>query len=305
MSGAAMGAVRVRVPATSANLGPGFDALGVALSVYNRFEVEESDRLDLCGCDEAYRGADNLLVQGYKRAMELLGLPFCGLRVRFSADIPVARGLGSSSACIVGGIMAADAIHGGGMGKSAILDLAAGIEGHPDNVAPALLGGFVAAIVDSGRVSAVRSPIGEAIVFNALVPPFELETTKARAALPQMLPFKDAVFNVGRAALVAAAFATGDYGALGAACRDRLHEDYRAPLIPGFREVVDAARRAGAIAVFLSGAGPTVMAICRGGASSFAADIAPALARRASAEDGGSWALLELKADDEGAALEG
>jgi len=300
VSASPSGMVRVRVPATSANLGPGFDALGIALSIYNRFEAEESDVLELSGCDEAFRGEDNLFVQGYKRALDALGLPFRGLRARFRADIPVARGLGSSSACIVGGILAADALHGGGMGKAAMLDLAAGIEGHPDNVAPAILGGFVAAVVDAGRVRAVHAPIGGEIVFNALVPPFELETSEARAALPKELPFRDAVFNVGHAALAAAAFATGDYEALGAACRDRLHEDYRAPLIPGFREISEAARRAGAIAVFLSGAGPTVMAICRSGARSFGRDIEAALSARSE----GRWSLLELRADDAGAALE-
>lgn len=289
------------MPATSANLGPGFDALGIALSVYNRFEAEEADCLELSGCDEAFRGTDNLFVQGYRRGMEALGSPFGGLRVRFEADIPVARGLGSSSACIVGGILAANALHGGRMGKEAMLDLAASMEGHPDNVAPAILGGFVAAVVDEGRVRAVRGAIGEGIVFNALVPPFELETSKARAALPKLLPFKDAVFNVGHAALAAAAFATRDFEALRDACKDRIHEDYRAPFIPGFGRIVDAARRAGAIAVFLSGAGPTVMAISRAGETGFASAIAPALEER----EEGRWRLVSLVADDTGAVLEG
>jgi homoserine kinase len=300
MSEGAVRRVRVRVPATSANLGPGFDALGVALSVYNRFEAEESDRLELSGCEEAFRGADNLFVQGYRRGIEALGSRFRGLRVRFDADIPVARGLGSSSACIVGGILAADALHGGRMGKAAILDLAAAIEGHPDNVAPAILGGFAAAVLEEGRVRAVRGAIGGDIVFNALVPPFKLETAKARAVLPKYLPFKDAVFNVGHAALAAAAFATHDFDALGAACKDRLHEDYRAPFIPGFRGIVDAARGAGAIAVYLSGAGPTIMAISRAGETEFAAAIAPALEGR----EGGRWRLVALMADDAGAVLE-
>jgi homoserine kinase len=299
-------AVRVRVPATSANIGPGFDALGLALSLYNRFEAEEGDVLELSGCDEEYRNEDNLFVKAYKRALGELGLPFRGLRVRFEADVPVARGLGSSSTCIVGGLMAASAIHGDALPRSRLLDLAAELEGHPDNVAPALLGGFVAAVIEgepgaeSRSVRALRFPIGTELVFNALVPPFELETSKARAALPKTLPYKDAVFNLGHAALVAAAFASRDYDALSIACEDHLHQNYRAPLIPGFQEVVDAAREAGAIAVFLSGAGPTVMAISRADSGGFGQAIAPALASRPE----GGWRFLPLLADDEGAVIE-
>ena len=292
--------VRVRVPATSANLGPGFDALGLSLKLYNRFETEEADALELSGCDDAYCNEDNLFVKAYRSALDELSLPFRGLRVRFEAEVPVARGLGSSSTCIVGGLLAANAIHGGKLPRSRILDLAAEIEGHPDNVAPALLGGFVAAVIANGTVRAVRFPVGEELAFNALVPPFELETSKARAALPKTLPYKDAVFNLGHAALVAAAFASRDYDALSVACDDRLHQNYRVPLIPGFQKVVDAAREAGAIAVFLSGAGPTVMAISIADSGAFSRAIAPVLAARPE----GAWRLLRLNADNEGAALE-
>jgi homoserine kinase len=288
------------VPATSANLGPGFDALGLSLKLYNRFETEEADALELSGCDDAYCNEDNLFVKAYRSALDELSLPFRGLRVRFEAEVPVARGLGSSSTCIVGGLLAANAIHGGKLPRSRILDLAAEIEGHPDNVAPALLGGFVAAVIANGTVRAVRFPVGEELAFNALVPPFELETSKARAALPKTLPYKDAVFNLGHAALVAAAFASRDYDALSVACDDRLHQNYRVPLIPGFQKVVDAAREAGAIAVFLSGAGPTVMAISIADSGAFSRAIAPVLAARPE----GAWRLLRLNADNEGAALE-
>jgi homoserine kinase len=288
------------VPATSANLGPGFDALGLALKLYNRFEVQESEALELSGCDEAYCNKDNLFVRAYQCALSELGLPFCGLRVHFEAEVPVARGLGSSSTCIVGGLMAANALHGGKLTKARLLDIAAELEGHPDNVAPALLGGFVSAVIADGSVRAARFSIGEELVFNALVPPFELETSKARAALPKTLPYKDAVFNLGHAALVAAAFASRDYDALSVACDDMLHQKYRAPLIPGFQTVVDAARDAGAIAVFLSGAGPTVMAISRTDSGVFARSIASVLAARPE----GAWRQLCLHADDDGAVIE-
>jgi homoserine kinase len=292
--------VRIRVPATSANIGPGFDALGLALGLYNHFEAEEIDALEFSGCDGEYCNEDNLFVRAYKRVLCELNRPFRGLRVRFEAEVPVARGLGSSSTCIVGGLMAANALHGGKLTKACLLDIAAELEGHPDNVAPALLGGFVSAVITDGSVRAACFSIGEELVFNALVPPFELETSKARAALPKILPYKDAVFNLGHAALVAAAFASRDYDALSVACDDRLHQKYRAPLIPGFQTVVDAARDAGAIAVFLSGAGPTVMAISRTDAGAFSQAIAPTLAVRPE----GAWRHLSLRADDEGAVIE-
>lgn len=291
--------IRVRVPATSANLGPGFDALGLALSLYNEFEVEEIDGLEFSGCESEYCNEDNLFVRAYKRALDELNTPFRGLRLHFETAVPVARGLGSSSTCIVGGLVAANALHGGRLAKAELLDLAAELEGHPDNVAPAMLGGFVAAVIEGGSVRSARFSISDALVFNALVPPFELETSKARAALPKTLPYKDAVFNVGRAALVAAAFASRDYDTLSVACEDKLHQDYRAPLIPGFAEVVGAARAAGALAVFLSGAGPTVMAISRADSGRFAGAIEPVL----QSQREGAWRLLALRPDDAGAVL--
>jgi homoserine kinase len=297
MSAAGGRKVLVRVPATSANLGPGFDALGIALSLDNRFEAEEADTLELRGCDEAYRGEDNLFVRAFKRALAEFGAPFRGLRVSFDSEVPVARGLGSSSTCIVGGLLAADALYGGKLGRDRILDLAAELEGHPDNVAPALLGGFVSAVLEGGKVRASRFPVDEDLRFHALVPPFELETSKARAALPKELPFKDAVFNVGRAALVVAAFASRDYAALSVACKDRLHETYRSPLIPGFDEIVRAAIGSGATTAFLSGAGPTILAICEPGDTSFAASIEPVLAARPE----GRWRHLVLSPDNKGA----
>lgn len=297
MSAAGGRKVLVRVPATSANLGPGFDALGIALSLDNRFEAEESDALELSGCEDAYRGEDNLFVRAYKRALAELGESFRGLRVRFASEVPVARGLGSSSTCIVGGLLAADSLHGGRLGRARLLDLAAELEGHPDNVAPALLGGFVSAVLDGGKVVASRFAVDESLKFHALVPPFELATSKARAALPKELPFKDAVFNVGRAALVVAAFASRDYAALAIACKDRLHEVYRSPLIPGFDEIIRAVKGAGATAAFLSGAGPTILAICESDDARFSAEIEPILAARPE----GRWRHLVLSPDNKGA----
>jgi homoserine kinase len=352
--------IRVIVPATTANVGPGFDSLGIALSLYDSFEVEESDGLFIEGCESAFSGGDNLFVRAYKRGLEELGLPFRGLRLRFDARIPIARGLGSSAACIVGGLMAANALGSGGhavptptaalhsgsnhpleaapkltesindasdrtefahvgsqrtkstatvseyvspsngLDRGRILDLAAELEGHPDNVSPALLGGFTVSVLDRGHVRAVRCEVDGSLAFNALVPPFRLETEKARAILPKTLSLTDAVFNIGRAALVAAAFSNRDYEAVGLACSDRIHEPYRSGLIPGYDAVSSAAREAGAIALWLSGAGPTIMALTLGNTGDFITRIAPALSGRSE----GPWHLLSLSVDARGARIE-
>lgn len=290
----------MRVPATSANLGPGFDCLGVALDLYNHYEISEADGLRISGCEDEYAGEDNLFLRSFRRGLEELGSPFRGARIHIAADIPIARGLGSSSACIVGGLLAASALGRGNLGAERVLELATEIEGHPDNVAAALMGGFVVSVAGGGKVETARAPVSAGLAFCALVPPFALETSKARAALPRSVSFADAAFNAGRAALMAAAFMGGDYSRLAAACADRLHQPYRAALIPGYAEVVGAAGKAGALGVFLSGAGPTVMAICEArDEAAFATRIAESLAGRSE----GPWRLIVLHADNEGALL--
>lgn len=294
--------IHIQVPATSANLGPGFDSLGLALNLYNRFTVEMADATSIEGCAPEHANDDNLFVRAYRRGLEELGLPFKSIKVRFDADIPIARGLGSSSACIVGGLLAARSVGAAespsaNLDSQALLDLAAEIEGHPDNVSPALLGGFAVSVVQDGRVATIRTDIDERLIFNALVPPFPLETVKARAILPDCIDFRDAAFNAGRAAMVAAAFLSRDYERLDDACRDRLHEPFRSPLIEGFQEVAEAARSSGAIAVFLSGAGPTIMAICRAENADFVERLSPVL----DAQARGPWKLISLRPDNRGA----
>lgn len=292
--------ISVRVPATSANLGPGFDCLGIALGLYNRFDIELSDSLVLRGCAPAHAGDDNLFLRACRFGFETAGRPFPDIAVRFATEVPVARGLGSSATCIVAGLLAADALMGGNvLGRETVLDLAARMEGHPDNVAPALLGGFAVSVLEAGKVRAIRGPIGSDIRFKALIPDFELETSVARAVLPSALPFRDAVFNSGRAALMTAAFLTRDWESLGFACEDRLHERYRAPLIPGFEAIVRHCRDSGALAVFLSGAGPTIMAVTRSSSGGFDASTREFLATRSAP----AWTLVSLAADDSGATV--
>jgi hypothetical protein len=186
--------VTVTVPATSANVGAGFDSLGLAVSMHNVFTFEESDRIQITSVDGTHvpAGSNNLVYRSARVVYDQLGIPLKGLRITQRNDIPMARGLGSSSACIVAGIMGANALLGDKLTERQMLTLATAIEGHPDNVAPAMLGGFVTSVIDEGQVYSVKKDIDPELAFAAFVPDFRLLTSKARAALPAMVSHKDA-----------------------------------------------------------------------------------------------------------------
>ncbi len=264
------GKVRVRVPATTANLGSGFDALGMALGLYNEIEVEVGGvglQLEVEG-EGAGRlreqGPNNLVARALTGTLEKLGERPEGLRLWTVNRIPLSRGLGSSSAAVLGGVVAAAALAGTRLAPEALLDLALPLEGHPDNIAPALLGGLTVATLVEGKVRCVSLPVPAELSAVAVVPEFHLATAKARKALPHEVPREDAVFNVGRVALFLAAMQAGRLDLLREAARDRLHQPYRAPLVPGMEEVLAEGERAGALACFLSGAGPTLLALVAG-----------------------------------------
>ena len=255
--------IQVSVPATSANVGAGFDSLGLAVSLHNVFTFEEAEGIQISSVDGTHvpAGSNNLVYRSARVVYDQLGIPLRGLRITQRNDIPMARGLGSSSACIVAGILGANALLGGRLTKRQMLTLATAIEGHPDNVAPAMLGGFVTSVIDEGQVYSVKKDIDPELAFAAFVPDFRLLTAKARAALPQMVSHKDAVYNLSRAALATAAFCDGDYALLGVATKDVLHQQYRLPLIQGGDEIYELALDLGAMAAYISGAGPTIMAV--------------------------------------------
>jgi homoserine kinase len=262
--------VRVRVPASTANLGPGFDALGMALGLYNEVEVELTGgtlTLEICG-EGAERlqalGDRNLVARSVTGTLERLGIPAGGIRIRMENRIPLSRGLGSSSAAALGGVAAALALAGASLTPEEILDLTLPFEGHPDNITPALLGGLTVSTLVEGRVRCVKLPVPDGLQVVAVVPEFHLSTAKARKALPPTVPRADAVFNVGRVALFLGALQAGRLDLLREAARDRLHQPYRAPLVPGMAEVLAEGERAGALACFLSGAGPTLLALVTG-----------------------------------------
>jgi homoserine kinase len=263
--------VQVRVPATSANLGPGFDVLGIALTLYDEFDVELGGGGPALSLEVSGKGADNiprdetnLVYRALERAFKKAGRPVPAARIKIRLNLPVAGGLGSSSAAIVGGLVAANAALGNPFDVDDLVNLATGMEGHPDNVTPALAGGFCTALVKDGRVR--YAAWREASLFKGLravacVPEFKVLTETARRALPGRVPRADAVFNAAHVALLLAAVRDRRFDLLGEAMDDRLHQPYRARFVPGMAAVIQAAKRAGAYGAALSGAGPTVLAL--------------------------------------------
>lgn len=255
--------LQVLVPATLANLGSGFDALGVALDLYLevRAKPASTDQFHYVGQGSLPNSPDNLIHQGYRAAWKALGLEAPPVAIEAHNPIPLARGMGSSSAALVAGAALADALAGGKLGKDGVFRVTAALEGHPDNVAPAVYGGFVAALADPPLALPLPSPQG--VLFVLGVPAYEVPTPLARAALPKTLPMSDAVFNLSRSALWPAALYSGRLEALREAARDRLHQPHRAHLMPGLERAIAASYQAGALAAFVGGAGPTLATLAR------------------------------------------
>lgn len=259
---------RLSVPATTANLGPGYDALGLALSVRNHLDAEVlPDRpgsleleIEGEGAGTLPRGASHLLYRALVRSLRDRGVEPPGLRLRQVNRVPLARGMGSSAAALVAGLALAARLLDEPDWKPRALALATEMEGHPDNVAPALLGGLVACGMTASGPRVARLPLHPCWRVALAIPGFEVSTAAARARLPQLVPHGAAAHNLSRLALLLAALQQGE-GDLEAAVDDQLHQPYRAALVPGFRAALDAAREAGAPGAFLSGSGSTVAAL--------------------------------------------
>ncbi len=216
--------VTVKIPATSANLGAGFDSLGLALSLYNELHIEEFDGLAIQSLDgiDIPTDSSNLVYKTMQRLYEVCGRHLAGIRLGQVNNIPLSRGLGSSSACIIGGLLGANCMMGNPLSRSELIDIAASIEGHPDNIAPALLGGFVAAVFDGKKVHFVRQELHADIRFAALIPDFELKTSLARSVLPKTIGHRDAVYNF-RVRRCWRLMTTGSIHNLRVAVKDHLH----------------------------------------------------------------------------------
>jgi homoserine kinase len=259
----------IRLPATSANLGPGFDSLGLALQLYNTFyfkQIEDDIKirlLDESGNTINLSPEDNLVYQTMKGLFTDYGKPCTGFELTGKIGIPIGRGLGSSATAIIAGLVAANRYLGNPLTEESLIKKAIAIEGHPDNIVSAFYGGFnINVLTDKGVISK-KIKLDETMQIVLVIPDFQLSTRELRQILPEKVSYRDAVFNHSRTALLTACFYEHNLDLLSTAMEDRLHQDYRAPLIPGFQEIINRAYQTGAKGIALSGAGPTIIAICR------------------------------------------
>ncbi len=263
----------VTAPATSANLGPGFDSFGMALSLHNTFTVTKilsvgDYKIDVKGegSAELSRPENNLVVTAYEAACRRWGVVGPKFSISCENVIPLCRGLGSSSTAVVAGVLIADRLTGRGADDDELLRVMTEIEGHPDNVAPCFLGGMTVNCWDGQNLRTIKlPPLPSEISCVVAVPDVRVKTEEARAALPGEIPFSDAAFNVARAALLAAAWSGGKWDELKTAMQDRLHEPYRAKLFPGGETVLPAVKELPeCVGAAISGSGPTILALVRG-----------------------------------------
>ena len=258
--------MHIKVPATSANMGPGFDSIGVALELYNHLwfeEIEQGVEIIVKKEHEIKIPTDknNLIYKTMVDFFAETGNVMPGVRLIQKDDIPMVRGLGSSAACIVAGLLAANHMSGCHYSREQLAQIAAKIEGHPDNSNPALFGGMVVGALDHNEMRHVKLDLPKDLVFAIMVPDFPVSTEDSRKVLPDMYTKADAIFNASRAALLVASIYAGNYENLAMAMQDRIHQPYRSQLIPDMDRIFKAAKNYGALATYLSGAGSTLMAV--------------------------------------------
>ena len=285
-----MSTIRVAAPATTANLGPGYDCLGMALDIWNTIEVEslpsgETPSVSVSGegAGELEEDTGNLVYRSIEFLFRELGRPVPPVRVQCDNRIPLARGLGSSAAAIAGGLAAANALADGEFSSRDLLEMAATIEGHPDNVAAAVMGGLQLVVTEESTLYTVPVSVPAEIHAVVYIPDVRIATADARAVLPRELSVADAVHNMARVALLVVGMATNHPEYLSVATQDKLHQPYRQPLFPAMKLLMKAAMDAGALGAFLSGSGSTVLALTRGREMTVAYEMAEA-ARQAAVE---------------------
>lgn len=292
--------IKIQIPATSANLGSGFDSLGVALNLYNYVWIEETDETDISSNDgvPVPRDKSNLIYWSAERLYTECGKTLPGLKIIQENNIPMTRGLGSSSACIAAGLIAANRFLGSPLSQHDLVNLACKIEGHPDNTTPALLGGLVTSAMENGRVYSVSVPVAQNIRFGVFIPPFELKTEVARNALPDEYSRENAVYNLSRSSLMTAALFSGSLENLRVAVQDSIHQPYRKKFISGVDTVFRMTYELGSYGTYISGAGPSIIAIIDNTLEdTFNKYALPHLESRGIND----WQFHVLKADDAGA----
>lgn len=289
--------INIRVPATTANIGPGFDSLGIALNLHNNFLFEEiSEGLEIIGALDDEEDKDNLVYISMLKTFDFIGYKPKGIRINIQTNIPVSRGLGSSGTCILGGVMGANEMAGSPLSIDDIFKLAVEIEGHPDNIAPALFGGFISSLMQDDSVYYNKIDIAKGLKFVAIIPDFTLSTKRSREVLPESIFHKAAVENVSRVSLLISALSNGRFDLLKPALKDNLHQPYRGKLIEGFDKVLNKAYEFEALGAYLSGAGPTVMAITNEDDNVFKKEMKIYLK-----SIDYNWEVIDLKIDSEGA----
>lgn len=291
--------IKVKVPATTANMGPGFDCIGMALQMYNIVYAEEiPEGLEILiqsGNLEIPTDEKNLIYQTICYFYEGIGKKVPGIRIIQQDHIPHTRGLGSSAACIVAGLHIANALSDSFFSKEELVQMAAQLEGHPDNTTPALLGGMTVGAMSKDDMKYVKVPVAENIHFAIMIPQFTLSTQLARKVLPKQISLEDGIFNTSRAALLTASMITGDVENLKMAMEDKFHEPYRMQLIPQMKEIIEQAKKCGAKGTFLSGAGPTIIAVVKN-VVSFRKEMVNYLEKLDE-----KWQIQMIQADKEGA----
>lgn len=252
--------IKIKVPATSANLGPGFDTLGIALNIYNVFYVDKSDILIFENIDEEFKNRENLFVIAYDKALAIKNKK-ANVYVKFETNIPISRGLGSSSSLIVAGVLAANYLHNLGLSMQEMFYICNSIEGHPDNVAPCLFGGFTASLVHKDIPYSKKIAVNKKFVFTVMIPDFEVKTVDARKVLPKELSTEDAIYSLSRAISLCFALQDGDEEILKLSFNDKIHQPYREKLIPDYKDLEKEALQKGALSFMISGSGSTCLAI--------------------------------------------
>ena len=254
--------IKITVPATSANLGIGYDTLGMAVSLYAHFTFDHADELVITGCPEEFQNEDNLVYQSFTQALGTWGVDPFPIALDIQTEISVARGLGSSSTCVVAGIMGAAALTRHTVTREELVAMATAIEGHPDNVAPALLGAAVCSFTPAGELPrCLRYEVSDRLRFVTIIPPYEVHTSEARKVVPQEVPLSTAVWQMGRIAGLTRGLETGDTNLIAAANDDRLQEPYRRELIPDYDAIRRTCLEGGAKTLWISGSGSTLMAV--------------------------------------------
>ncbi len=294
--------IKLRVPASSANMGAGFDTLGVAVALYNRMAIEEiPEGLEVINKNTQSfipKDGNNLIYRAMLNLFDHVGYTPKGYRIEQNSQIPMTRGLGSSSACIVGGMLAANIISGRKLTYNEIIHLAAKMEGHPDNVGPAMFGGFCVSLTDGDKTIIKSTKLENHIRFAVIVPDFFVATKKSRGVLPSKVDLKDAVYNIGHASMFQAAMLSGDMDALKIGARDRLHQQYRKSYVEGMEDIFEKTYSLGSNATYLSGSGPTILSVLDGGYNKFKSGM-----QQYFKENSLKWKCMVLPIDNVGAVV--